>query len=149
MSAAKHAFSRTSQSCSHNVSASSPSSETKGAAAPFSLRLTAQERAYLNEQAGAQPLGAYMRERLLGDRSQRRRKFRKPKINETQLALVLAELGRSRLSSNLNQLAKAVNMGTLPASEDVARDLRDACRAVLSMRDALITALGLKTESGK
>lgn len=116
--------------------------------APFSLRLSAEERAYLEDKAGACPLGVYIRERLLGDRVLKRRTSRKPKVDEKQLALVLAELGRSRLSSNLNQLARAVHTGTLPLPHEVERDLREACQAVLAMRDALIDALGLKVEGG-
>ena len=117
-------------------------------APPFSLRLTATERAYLLQQAGGRPLGAYIRDRLLGERGQRRRICRRPAVDEKRIALVLAELGRSRLSSNLNQLAKAAHTGTLPVSAEVERDLRDACGAVLRMRDALISALGLKPETG-
>ena len=110
---------------------------------PFSLRLTPEERAYLEEKAGARPLGAYIRTRLLDGRAEKRRPQRKPKIDDKQIALVLAELGRSRLSSNLNQLAKASNCGTLDVSSEVERDLQAACHAVVTMRDNLIAALGL------
>lgn len=113
---------------------------------PFSLRLSAEERARLEAEAGGKPLGAYIRERLLGPNADKRRIQRKPRIDEQKIATVLAELGRSRLSSNLNQLAKSVNMGTLDVSRDVEQELKDACGAVLAMRDALIIALGLKPE---
>jgi hypothetical protein len=116
--------------------------------APFSLRLSPEERAYLDRQAGGRPLGAYIRERLLGDQARKRQVRRKPKVDDKRIALVLAELGGSRLSSNLNQLAKAANMGTLDVSRDVEQELREACRAVLAMRDALIAALGLRAETG-
>jgi hypothetical protein len=116
--------------------------------APFSLRLTKDERAYLDQQAGGRPLGTYIRERLLGGTADKRRPVRKPKVDEKRIALVLAELGRSRLSANLNQLAKAVNMGTLDVSQEVERELQAACRAVITMRDTLIGALGLKAEGG-
>ena len=119
------------------------------AASPFSLRLTVEERAYLDRKAGGKPLGAYIREQLLGDYADKRRASRKPKIDEQQLALVLAELGKSRLSSNLNQLAKSVNIGYLDVSRDVEQELKDACGAVLAMRELLITALGLKSENGE
>ena len=113
---------------------------------PFSLRLTAEERAWLEMQAGGRPLGAYIRERLLGGKMHKRRKLRKPKTQDKQIAMLLAELGKSRLPSNLNQLAKSANCGTLDVSQDVEQQLRDACGAVLAMRDALIIALGLKPE---
>jgi hypothetical protein len=90
-------------------------------------------------------LGSYIRECLLGDQAQKRRKSRKPQINEQKIALVLAELGHSRLSSNLNQLAKHANTGSLDVSQDIEQELHDAYLAVLAMRDALMTALGLKS----
>ena len=116
--------------------------------APFSIRLSADERAYLQERAGSQPLGAYIRDVLLGENALPRRKSRRPSIDEQQLAEVMAELGRSRLSSNLNQLAKSVNIGTLDVSEDVEAQLLDACGAVIALRDALYLALGLRAGSG-
>lgn len=113
---------------------------------PFSLRLSAEERAILEERAGDRPLGAYIRAQLLGGHAQARRRTRKPRADAKQIALLLAELGRARLSANLNQLAKAVNTGTLGVSAEVERELSEACRAVIAMRDALIGALGLKAD---
>lgn len=116
--------------------------------APFSLRLNADERAFLEAQAGGRPLGAYIRERLLGERAEKRRYQRRPRIDDQQAALLLAELGHSRLSSNLNQLAKHANTGSLDVSEDIEQELHDAYLAILAMRDALMTALGLKVGGG-
>lgn len=117
--------------------------------APFSLRLTTEERAYLNQMAGNRPLGGYIRERLLGENGDKRRSFRKPRTDEVQVARVLAELGRSRLASNLNQLAKSANIGTLDVNDDIESQLIEACAAVQSMRENLIAALGLKVEDGQ
>lgn len=94
--------------------------------APFSLRLSADERANLQAQAGGRPLGAFIRERLLGDQAEKRRIQRKPRIDDKQAAMLLAELGHSRLSSNLNQLAKHANTGSLDVSPEVERELHDA-----------------------
>lgn len=129
------------------VSCPASKTERKKPATPFSLRLTAKERAVLDRQAGGRPLGAYIRERLLAGDAQKRRTSRKPRVDEKELAQVLAELGRSRLSSNLNQLAKQANIGILPESPEVAKELKEACRAVKAMRDALLKALGLKVEA--
>lgn len=112
-------------------------------APPFSLRLTAEERAYLEHLAGNRSLSAYIRQQLLGDRVEKRRELRKPKIDDQQYAHLLAALGHSHLSSNLNQLAKHANMGTLDISQDVEQQLQEACDAVLAMRDALVMALNL------
>lgn len=107
------------------------------------MRLTAEERAYLEQLAGNRSLSAYIRGRLLGDHAEKRRDLRKPKLEDQQFAALLAALGESRMSSNLNQLAKHANMGTLDASQDVEQQLQEACEAVLAMRDALIMALNL------
>lgn len=113
-------------------------------ASPFSIRFTADERAYLDAKAGNKPLGAYIRDVLLGDYGEKRGSYRKPKTDETQAAAILAERGRSRMPSNLNQLAKAANCGTLDVSEDTEAQLQMACAAVIAMREALFIALGLK-----
>lgn len=132
----------------NKVSCAAPQPSRKKPPSPFSIRLSEEERAYLIQKAGGKPLGAYIRSRLLGERAEKRRTFRKPKIDDRQIAQVLAELGASRLSSNLNQLAKSANMGTLDVSRNVEQELEDACGAVLAMRDALLTALGLKIDTG-
>ena len=59
------------------------------------------------------------------------------------LAQVLAALGGSRLSSNLNQLARGVNTGTLPVLPETEEDIRQACADVATIRKALIDALDL------
>lgn len=114
---------------------------------PFSIRFSREERAYLEELAGKQPLGAYIRDQLLGDKAQKRRKSRKPALEDGQYAALLAALGESRLSSNLNQLAHHANTGTLDVTENTERQLQDAYDAILAMREALFTALGLKSGS--
>jgi hypothetical protein len=116
--------------------------------APFSLRLSAEERAWLDERARGRPLGAYIREKLLGDKAAKRRISRNPQIQEAQYAALLAALGESRLSSNLNQLAHHANMGTLDVSEDVEQQLQEAYQAILEMRKALFMALGLQVNDG-
>jgi len=114
-------------------------------AAPFSIRLTPSEKAYLTQKAGSRPLGAYIREELLGKQANSRRKERKPKVEEKQVAALLSGLGESGIPSNLNQLAKDAKMGTLGTSEEVEKQLQDACAAVLAMREALFIALGLRS----
>ena len=121
-------------------------SAKKKAAAPFSLRLTVEERALLSEKAGKRPLGAYICSRILGEHAQKRRKTRRPGPDHQKLALILSELGRSRLSSNMNQLAKAANIGVIDTSDSVIADLQEACQSISQMRKMLIAALGLKPE---
>lgn len=114
-------------------------------AASFSVRLSDEERAFLEERAGNQPLGAYIRQTLLEGQAHKRRAVRKPHIEQVQFAALLSALGESRVSSNLNQLARHANVGTLDVSQDIEAQLEDACGAVLVMRETLLMALGLKT----
>ena len=128
------------------VAAGAPKS---GTASPFSIRLTPEERARLSEEAGSEPLGTYIRARLLGEKAEKRRRARRPGADHKALALVLAELGRSHLASNMNQLARAANTGTLDLGPDLTRDLREACWNIAVMRETLVRALGVKPEGGR
>jgi len=118
--------------------------------APYSIRFTAEERSRLEAQAGHRSLGAYIRDKLLGEQADKRcRALRKPSLGDEQFAALLAALGDSHLSSNLNQLAKHANMGTLDVSEDVEKELHYAYEAIIAMREALFIALGLKSGGGR
>lgn len=111
--------------------------------APFSLRLSREERNELEQAAAGTPLGTFIRQKLFdGDLTPRRTRGRSPVKDHTALAQVLAALGRSRLSSNLNQLAKAAHLGALPVAPEVENNLVDACEQVRGMRKALMQALG-------
>lgn len=117
---------------------------------PFSLRLTFDERARLEELAGNEPLGSYIKRKVFdgkgtGARRARSRK-RRPIKDEQRLAQVLAMLGQSRIANNLNQLAKAANLGTLPVMPDTERDIRRACADVALMRRELLRALGHRSD---
>lgn len=121
----------------------SPASDKKPT--PFSLRLTVEERTYLERKAGNRPLSVYIREILLGDQCSKRRAQRKPKVNQKELAGVLAALGQSRMSANLNQIAKAANSGSIKVPEDTQQQLEDAYQAIIAMREALYIALGMRS----
>lgn len=123
---------------SFNAAGGRPSKPT-----PFSLRLTFEERAKLNAMAGDRPLGSFIRDRLLGDVATKRAfRSRRPLADKQALARALSLLGQSRLSSNMNQIAKAVHLGTLPVGADLEAELAAACADIREMRDALIAALG-------
>lgn len=117
---------------------------------PFSLRLTFEERARLEELAGDMPLGAFIKHKVF-DREGRgtrraRKKTRRPIKDEKRLAHVLAMLGQSKLANNLNQLAKAANIGTLPVLPDTEREIRKACADIALMRRELLRALGHRSD---
>ncbi|MEM1187962.1 MAG: plasmid mobilization relaxosome protein MobC [Pseudomonadota bacterium] len=101
---------------------------------PFPIRLSEAERVYLERKAGDLSLGSYIRQEPLKDFDQRktrpRRRLHAPTVNQQKVSALLAGLGQSRISNNLNQLAKAANCGTLETSEDVQKQLEEACAAV-------------------
>jgi hypothetical protein len=123
-----------------------PPGSPGAAARPFSIRLTDEERRLLAARAGVQPLGAYVRNVILDDAfqapRQRMRRAPTPVRDHEALARVLAALGQSRLSSNLNQLAKAVNIGALPVTPETEQEISDACIAISTIRRDLMRALG-------
>lgn len=116
----------------------------KPPARSFSIWLNSNERALLEDRAGNAPLGAYIKSKAL-DGGQSSRKRRATVADEKALAKALSLLGQSRIANNLNQLAKAANIGTLPLTPDVADDLKEACHVVRETRALLIEALGLKS----
>lgn len=112
---------------------------------PFCLRLTRDERAALEARAGGMPLASFVKSILFaGDAAVSRRAALPLPVNRDALGHVLALLGASRLSSNLNQLAKAAHQGALPVTQEVEDDLKAACAHVAEMRSWLLAALGIK-----
>jgi len=110
---------------------------------PFSIRFTFEERARLDADRGCKALSAHIRQKLFGDDvAPRKRPGNSPVGDAEALGRVLGALGASRLSSNLNQLAKAVNTGSLPVSPEVEAELMDACQEVQEIRADLLRALG-------
>jgi len=117
------------------------------ASAPFSLRLTFEERAVLEKSAGNLPLGTYIKLKAFDGRPLQlqgqgvRRAIKDPEA----LAQVLALLGKARLANNLNQLAYAANIGSLPVTSETLAAIEQACAEVNVMRRALLQALGQRS----
>ena len=110
---------------------------------PFSIRFTFEERARLDADRGPNALSTHIRELLFGDNATpRTRPGNSPVGDAEALGRVLGALGASRLSANLNQLAKAVNTGSLPVSPEVEAELIEACQEVQELRSDLLLALG-------
>ena len=110
---------------------------------PFSLRLTYEERARLDAERGDKTLAAYIRERLFGvDAAPRKKRGNSPVQDKEALGRMAGELGQSRLSQNMNQLAKAVNTGSLPVTPETEAEIKEACREISEMRAELLAALG-------
>lgn len=114
--------------------------------APFSLRLTFEERSRLERNAGGMPLGSYIKSLLFAnDAAKYRKRRRATEPNEKLLAEVLACIGAKRIANNLNQLAKAANTGSLYCDDDTKREISRACADVHAMRELLLRALGVET----
>ncbi len=125
---------------------SSSVSVRKKRPAPFSIRLSDEERAYLARKAGNKPLGTYAREKLLGDAMAARKEVAPtPKIDKVLLAQILGVLGKSELPSSLCLLAVAAESGSLMLDEETDEQLKEACSDIHDIRLILISALGLRT----
>lgn len=113
---------------------------------PFSLRLSQEERSELENLAEGRPLGQFIKDCIFSKGLRPAAPRKVPIHDRKALAEVLAALGASRISQNINQLAKAVNTGSLPVIQDTEDALNEACDAIFWIRDALIKAMGLKPQ---
>tara|TARA_R110002051_G_scaffold325141_1_gene425979 strand:- start:5197 stop:5532 length:336 start_codon:yes stop_codon:yes gene_type:complete len=104
--------------------------------------LTADERVKLEAAAGETPLGSYIKSRLFGEDTRPMRRARRPSLDRKLLAEALGKLGQSRLPQNMNQIAKAANLGTLPVLPETEEEIRQACYEIAVMRMMLMKALG-------
>ena len=123
---------------------SAPASKRKRPS-PFTIRLSVEERAILARRAGSQPLGAYIRGRLLGEaQTARKAAPRKQRLDYELLGRILGLLGETDLAKTLCVLAVAAESGSLAVDRDVANKLNTACADVREIRLQLVAALGLK-----
>ena len=114
-------------------------------AVPYSFRMTVEEYQRLCEAAGSRTLSDYIRRQLLGENVAPRQPRRRPVEDEEILSALLSGLGKSRLSSNLNQLARAVNSGSLPVSPETEKAILEACADIKVMSNNLTKALGMNS----
>ncbi|MEM6413317.1 MAG: hypothetical protein AAF720_01510 [Pseudomonadota bacterium] len=119
---------------------------------PFSIRFTDQEKAYLESAAGTLSLASYIRLKLFDvpdlpfPHRKPSKKRRTPSAELSVIGQMLGGLGQSRLAANLNQIAKAANMGALPVTPELEQELLEACAAIKGMRSELVAALGIKNQ---
>jgi len=107
---------------------------------PFSIRFSWKQRAELDRLAEGQSWGRYIKDVLFIQK-------RRPKassLDRKTLGKLLGALGKSRIASNINQLARAANSGSLPVNEDVTKALMSAVRTIEWMKITLIEGMGLK-----
>jgi hypothetical protein len=111
---------------------------------PYCIRLSEDERARYECGAAGTSLASFIKlcvERYLGSPVSRHG-FSLSATDREAFARLLGWLGQSRIASNLNQLAKAVNTGTLDLTPETEADLRNACRAIITMSEKLVEVLG-------
>lgn len=115
--------------------------------APFSLRLTFEERAALENAAGNFLLGTCINLKTVDGRplQLQGQGMRRPVQDPEALAQILALLGRARLANNLNQLARAANSGSLAVTPHTLAATHEACAEVAAMRRALLQTLGQRS----
>ena len=82
--------------------------------APFSIRLSEEERARLAMEAAGAPLGAYIKAKALGSPPVRARRTGLAVEDRVALAKGLALLGRSHLANNLICEAKSIDRTKAP-----------------------------------
>lgn len=111
--------------------------------APFSIRLNEKEREELQTLSGGLPLGKFIKDAIF-NRGMKPPSRSSSIVDRKLFAQLLGAIGQSRIASNINQLAKAANSGSLPVNKEVLEGLNDAVEAIKWMRDTLIKAMGLK-----
>ncbi|MEL6486420.1 MAG: hypothetical protein AAFQ13_04655 [Pseudomonadota bacterium] len=110
---------------------------------PLTLRLTADERARLEEMAAGMTMSAYVRACLFAAETKRRKRRPKDVVADKQAAAeALALLGQSRIASNLNQLAYHANIGVLIEGPETKAQIVEANAHLQAIRTLLMQALG-------
>lgn len=120
-----------------------PRSEARQRAARVTVRFLPDEHAELEARASAAGLSpsAYLRACALGDAGPRAR--RSPTVERSLAAHAIADLNKA--GSNLNQIARAVNMEQWPGSSSMI----EATEAVKRAATMILQAFGYKTHDSQ
>lgn len=113
----------------------------------YTVRYSDKERKKVQANAEAMklPTSTYIRISSLSDDSRHLKRFELSTTQERkEYAQILAALGKSRISQNLNQIAYAINTGTLVLSPDVVSQITEACETLQWIRRSLIKKMGLR-----
>ena len=133
MSAVSHSFNR--------ATVASPGKTTT-----LSFRVTAEERAYLEDQAAGLPMSTFLKDCLLGDTTKpKRTRGKRPIKDFDALARILGKLGRADLPNRMTRLILAIEEGRALVDQDLVDELRASIADIAMMRRDLVQALGLKS----
>ena len=112
--------------------------------APFSIRLSGEERAGLLAEAQGMPLGAYIKAKALGTPPLKASAL---VVDRQSLGQALALLGKTHSANNLNQLAHLANMGSLPLTPEVMEELEGTLKLIGEVRSLLLQAMGVRKDA--
>ena len=106
------------------------------------IRLDEAEHTKINERAenAGLTLSGYFRSAVLNTPPPPQ--SRRPPVDRTELAKLLAAMGR--IGNNINQLARVANAGSWPESSALSK----ACTDIKSIRTTLMKALGVDPHAG-
>lgn len=117
---------------------------------PFCMRFSEDERRVLEIAAAGRPLAAYIRwlifKQDMPAMPKKRTRSRYGDLDREVIGKLMGALGQSRISQNINQLAKAANSGSLPVNKEVTKALINATNAVQWMRKTLIKDMDIKVQ---
>ncbi|EKE78041.1 hypothetical protein [Oceanibaculum indicum] len=113
----------------------------------LSIRVSDEERAILQRKAGKRSIGAYVREKALGDeQAPRRRSVAKPSIDSVLLGKVLGKFGQSEQVTVLFLLLAAAENERVTMGKKDRAALHAACADMREVRALVMGALGLRGE---
>lgn len=118
--------------------------KNKAPFSPICVRVSPEEKARLENDAGNMTLSAYMREQLFGKHvAPRKRRMKRPVRDHSTIAQLFALIKQTQCWNNLNQIARAINNNTWIVTPETEKMLQDACKAIIEIRSMLMKALGL------
>jgi len=121
-----------------------PEKKNKAPFSPICLRVSPEEKARLEHDAGNMTLSAYMREQLFGKQvAPRKRRMKRPVKDHRTVAQLFALIKQTQAWNNLNQIARAINSNTWIVTPETEKLLQEACKAIIEIRSMLMKALGL------
>ncbi len=116
----------------------------KSEPSPLCVRVSPEERAMLERNAGDMTQSAYIRERLFGDHAtSRKRRMKRPIKDHRIVAQLFALIKQTQCWNNLNQIARGINSNTWIVTPETEKLLQEACKAIIEIRSMLMKALGL------
>lgn len=123
--------------------------KTKPKPCYVTVRVTPEEKARLEREAAGTSISAHVRERLFGNSVEpRRTRGRFPVKDYEALSRVLRALGKANLYNNLHLILLALEEQRVSMEPQLEAELRDTFAVVCQMRKDLVSALGLRLQSG-